>query len=454
MDAVITAMSYALAYILRFYIFQSNTEGVGVLPAKDYFGVLIFIIPAYILLYFACDVYGPKRTGKQRREIGAIIQANTIGIAMYIVILYLFVREIHYSRSMMAVFYFLNIVITTIYRIVLRKTLRSMRKRGYNLKHVLVVGYSRAAESYIDRLQWNPQWGYWVSGILDDNVPQGTLYKGVKVLGDIDSLTTTLQEMKLDEIAIALSLRDYDRLEEIVNICEKSGVHTKFIPDYNSLIPSRPYTEDLMGLPVINIRYVPLSNTGNMVIKRAMDIVGSLCGIVLVSPLLLIIAIAIKLTSPGPVIFKQERVGLHNVPFYMYKFRSMEQQTEADEKKAWTVKNDPRVTPIGKLLRRTSLDELPQLFNILKGDMSLVGPRPERPLFVEKFKEEIPRYMIKHQVRPGLTGWAQVNGYRGDSSIPKRIEHDLYYIENWTLGFDIKIIILTFFTGFINKNAY
>ena len=445
MDAVITAVSYALAYILRFYIFQSNTEGVGVLPAKDYFGVLIFIIPAYILLYFACNVYGPKRTGKQRREIGAIIQANTIGIAMYIVILYLFVREIHYSRSMMAVFYVLNIVITTIYRIVLRKTLRSMRKRGYNLKHVLVVGYSRAAESYIDRLQWNPQWGYWVSGILDDTVPQGTLYKGVKVLGDIDSLTATLQEMKLDEIAIALSLRDYDRLEEIVNICEKSGVHTKFIPDYNSLIPSRPYTEDLMGLSVINIRYVPLSNTGNMVIKRAM---------VLVSPLLLIIAIAIKLTSPGPVIFKQERVGLHNVPFYMYKFRSMEQQTEADEKKAWTVKNDPRVTPIGKLLRRTSLDELPQLFNILKGDMSLVGPRPERPLFVEKFKEEIPRYMIKHQVRPGLTGWAQVNGYRGDSSIPKRIEHDLYYIENWTLGFDIKIIILTFFTGFINKNAY
>ncbi|MBQ7776203.1 MAG: undecaprenyl-phosphate glucose phosphotransferase, partial [Lachnospiraceae bacterium] len=298
------------------------------------------------------------------------------------------------------------------------------------------------------------QWGYVVCGVLDDTVPVGTPYKGVKVLGDIDALATTIEVNKLDEIAIALSLKDYDRLEEIVNICEKSGVHTKFIPDYNSLIPSRPYTEDLMGLPVINIRYVPLSNTGNMVVKRAMDIVGSLFGIILVSPLLLIIALAIKLTSPGPVIFKQERVGLHNVPFYMYKFRSMEIQKEEEEKKAWTVKNDPRVTPIGKFLRRTSLDELPQLFNILKGDMSLVGPRPERPLFVEKFKEQIPRYMIKHQVRPGLTGWAQVNGYRGDSSIPKRIEHDLYYIENWTLSFDIKIIFLTFFTGFINKNAY
>ncbi|MBP3352801.1 MAG: undecaprenyl-phosphate glucose phosphotransferase [Lachnospiraceae bacterium] len=454
MDALITTISYALAYVVKFYFLEAGTLGVGVLPPRDYFIVLLFLVPAYILLYYLCNVYGPKRTVKKHREIGSIIKANTVGIVLYIVILYLFVQEINYSRSMMAIFYVLNIVITTISRIILRKTLHSMRKRGYNLKHVLVVGYSRAAESYIDRLQWNPQWGYVVCGVLDDIVPKDTLYKGVKVLGEIDCLTEMLQNNQLDEIAIALSLRDYDRLEEIVNICEKSGVHTKFIPDYNSLIPSSPYTEELMGLPVINIRYVPLSNTGNMVIKRAMDIVGSLLGIIIVSPLLLIIAIAVKLSSPGPIIFKQERVGLHNKPFYMYKFRSMEQQTESDEKKAWTVKNDPRVTGIGKIIRKTSLDELPQLFNILKGDMSLVGPRPERPLFVEKFKEEIPRYMIKHQVRPGLTGWAQVNGYRGDTSIRKRIEYDLYYIENWTLGFDIKIILLTFITGFINKNAY
>lgn len=454
MDALITTISYALAYVIRFYIFVAGNRGIGVLPPKDYFSVLLFLVPAYVLLYYLCNVYGPKRTGRQHREIGSIIKANTVGIVLYIVILYLFVQEINYSRTMMAIFYILNIVITTISRIILRKTLHSLRKKGYNLKHVLVVGYSRAAESYIDRLQWNPQWGYSVCGILDDIVPKDTLYKGIRVLGEIDGLQTILQENKLDEIAIALSLRDYDRLEEIVNICEKSGVHTKFVPDYNSLIPSSPYTEDLMGLPVINIRYVPLSNTGNMFLKRAMDIVGSLFGIIITSPLLLLIALAVKLTSQGPIIFKQERVGLHNAPFYMYKFRSMEQQTEADEKKAWTVKNDPRVTGIGKFLRKTSLDELPQLFNILKGDMSLVGPRPERPLFVDKFKEEIPRYMIKHQVRPGLTGWAQVNGYRGDTSIRKRIEYDLYYIENWTLGFDIKIVLLTFITGFINKNAY
>ena len=175
----------------------------------------------------------------------------------------------------------------------------------------------------------------------------------------------------------------------------------------------------------------------NMLMKRLVDIAGALAAIVLCSPFMLTAAIAVKVTSRGPLIFKQERVGLHNKPFQMYKFRSMEVQSDADEKKGWTVKNDPRVTKVGRILRSTSIDELPQLFNVLKGDMSMIGPRPERPLFVEKFREEIPRYMIKHQVRPGITGWAQVNGYRGDTSIKKRIEYDLYYIENWSMAFDI-----------------
>ena len=236
--------------------------------------------------------------------------------------------------------------------------------------------------------------------------------------------------------------------------CEKSGVHTKFIPDYNSIIPSRPYTEDLMGLPVINIRNVPLTRMSNRAFKRAMDIVGASVGLIISSPLLLLIAILVKTTSEGPVIFAQERIGRHNKPFRMYKFRSMRQQSEQAKQADWTVENDPRVTKVGKFIRRTSLDELPQLVNILKGDMSLVGPRPEQTKYVEEFREKIPRYMIKHQVRPGLTGWAQVNGYRGDTSIRKRIDYDLYYIENWTLGFDIRILFLTIFKGFINKNAY
>ena len=237
-------------------------------------------------------------------------------------------------------------------------------------------------------------------------------------------------------------------------MCEKSGVHTKFIPDYNNVIPTQPYIEDLQGLPVINIRYVPLTNPVNSILKRIMDILGACFGIVIASPVMLVCAILVKATSEGPVIFKQERVGLHNKVFRMYKFRTMEVQKQSAEENAWTVKNDPRVTKVGKFMRKTSLDELPQLFNILMGEMSLVGPRPERPQWVDKYKEEIPRYMIKHQVRPGLTGWAQINGYRGDTSIRKRIEYDLFYIENWSLALDIKILFMTIFKGFVNKNAY
>lgn len=453
MDAIITAIAYVAAYYIKFYVMKEGPEA-GDLPAGDYFMMLVIIVPVYMLLYYSCNVYTPKRTIRRRHELLGILKANTIGLAAFILMLYLVLREINFSRSMMTIFYCLNVVLTACSRIMLRKVLQTIRAKGYNLKHILLVGYSRAAEEYINRILDNPQWGYDVCGVLDDHVPRGTLFKGVKVLGTIGNLEYILPENKLDEIAITLSLKDYEHLESIVDICEKAGVHTKFIPDYNSLIPTHPYTEDLMGLPVINIRYVPLTNTGNIFLKRVCDIIGALMGIVITSPIMLLAAILVKRSSPGPVIFKQERVGLHNKPFFMYKFRSMEIQTPMEEKKAWTVKNDPRVTNIGKLLRRTSLDELPQLFNILKGDMSLVGPRPERPLFVEKFKEEIPRYMVKHQVRPGLTGWAQVNGYRGDTSIRKRIEYDIYYIENWTLGFDIKIIFLTFFTGFINKNAY
>ena len=389
----------------------------------------------------------------RRLELSNIIKANTIGMFLFVGVLYL-VKQIDFSRHVIFIFYVVNIFLETLSRNLIRLGLRQMRSKGYNQKHVLLVGYSRAAEEYIDRILANPQWGYKVRGILDDHIEAGTEYKGIKVLGRIANLMVILPQNHLDEIAITLGLNEYYRLEQIVALCEKSGVHTKFIPDYNRIIPTKPYTEDILGLPVINIRYVPLSNTFNALIKRIMDLGGALAAIVLFSPVMLFSVIMIKLTSPGPLIYKQERVGLHNRNFMMYKFRSMDVQPPEEEKKAWTVKDDPRVTNFGKFMRKTSIDELPQLFNVLRGEMSLVGPRPERPFFVEKFREEIPRYMIKHQVRPGLTGWAQVNGYRGNTSIRKRIEYDLYYIENWTIGLDIKILFLTVFKGFVNKNAY
>lgn len=454
LDAVIIAVSYLLAWYLRFAgPFSVTDENVGVLPMRTYFEMLYVIVPGYLILYYNFNLYTPKRATVHKYEIINIFQANTVGLILLMASWYL-VAQVHFSRAMMAYFYVINILLTNINRSVIRVLLQYFREKGYNIKYILLVGYSRAAEHYIDRINSNPQWGYVVRGILDDSVPRGTLYQGVKVVGTIDNLLYILPENKLDEIAITLSLKDYDNLEHIVDICEKSGVHTKFIPDYNSMFPSRPYTEDLMGLPVINIRYVPLTNTLNWVAKRVVDVVVALVGLVVSSPIMLISAIAIGCTSRGPIIFKQERIGLHNKPFQMYKFRTMKVQKPTNEEKEWTTKDDPRVTKVGRFLRRTSIDELPQLFNILKGDMSVVGPRPERPQFVDKFKEEIPRYMVKHQVRPGLTGWAQINGYRGDTSIKRRIEYDIFYIENWTMSFDIKIMFLTIFKGFINKNAY
>ena len=452
-DAVVIAVSYWLAWVLKFRSGLFDNEG-GMLPFEWYMFGLIFIIPGYLILYYAFNLYTSKRVQGRRLEFANIAKANTIGMLLMISAIYVIIKEIDFSRWVIFIFYAVNIVLETFVRNGIRYLLRDMRRRGFNQKHILLVGYSRAAEEYIDRIIQNPQWGYTVRGILDDSVTAGTMYKGVKVLGRIDNLMVILPENKLDEIAITLGLSEYFRLEEIVALCEKSGVHTKFIPDYNNIIPTKPYTEDLLGLPVINIRYVPLTNTFNATVKRLMDVVGAIVAIILFSPVMLIAAILVKVTSPGPLIYKQVRVGLHNKSFEMYKFRSMEVQPEQEEQKAWTVKNDPRVTTVGKFMRRTSIDELPQLFNVLRGDMSLVGPRPERPFFVEKFREEIPRYMVKHQVRPGLTGWAQIHGYRGDTSIRKRIEHDLYYIENWTVGLDIKILFLTIFKGFVNKNAY
>lgn len=458
MDLLIIIISFLIAYYLRFYSFLTNLSVLKVevgtfYPLGVYAQSLYILIPLYLFVYNQAKLYTPKRVKRKWTEFFHISYANIIGLAFYLFFLYM-MEETNISRVFLGMFTAINIVLSTFARMMIAKILRTIRRRGHNLKHIILVGYSRASEAYIDRIFANPQWGYYIHGILDDSMEIGTRYKKVPIIGKLNQLEEYLTKMSLDEIAITLSINEYENLEKVVKTCEKSGVHTKFIPDYYKFISSRPYTEDLYGLPVINIRNVPLSNTINWVSKRIVDLIGSFIGLLICLIPMIIVAIIIKLSSKGPVIFSQVRVGRNNKPFKMYKFRSMVLQTDEDEAKAWTTNNDPRVTKVGKFIRRTSIDELPQLFNILKGDMSLVGPRPERPQFVEQFKEEIPRYMIKHQVPPGLTGWAQINGYRGDTSITKRIEYDLYYIENWTLGFDFKIMFLTIFKGFINKNAY
>ena len=451
LDALIIVLSYICGWLIQTHVIVHGSK--GMLPAQMYMSALIFIVPGFLVLYYAFNLYTSKRVQGRRLEASNVFLANALGMLGIMFVLYL-IRQQDFSRTMLFLFIGINIVATVIERNIIRRILRDIRSRGMNLKHMILVGYSKAAEAFIDRVKENPQWGYQINGILDDNYGIGTSYKDVHVIGACSDLETILAQNQQDEIAITLALNEYYKLRGVVAACEKSGVHTKFIPDYENIIPTRPYTEDLLGLPVVNIRHVPLTDTFNSVLKRTTDVIGSLICIIVFSPLMLITAALIKATSPGPLIFTQERVGLHNKPFKMFKFRAMQVQTETQEKKGWTTRNDPRVTTIGKIIRKTSIDELPQLFNVLIGDMSLVGPRPERPQYVEKFREEIPRYMVKHQVRPGMTGWAQVNGYRGNTSIRKRIEYDLYYIENWTLGFDVKILFLTVFKGFINKNAY
>lgn len=452
-DAFLIAFTFIGSYFFKFYILL-NGPGPGVLPVSEYNKMIMVLVPLFLVVFSLFGVYEPMRTTKRYEELIQLVKASVVAMGIFLLYLFVIIKHTDYARSVLFFFFIFEIIFTGGFRFLLRTVLIKYRSKGYNQKHVLFVGYSRACEAYIDRISAHPEWGYDAFGILDNSIPVDTEYKNVKIIGTLDELETVLSSNDLDEVVVALALTDYDLLELVVPMCEKFGVHTKFVPDYQSIIPTKPITEDLLGLPVVNIRNVPLSNGLYALVKRLFDIAGSLFGIIITSPILLLIAILIKCTSKGPVLFKQERVGLHNKSFQMYKFRSMRVQTEAEEAKGWTTSGDPRVTKVGKFIRKASIDELPQLFNILKGDMSLVGPRPERPQFVEKFMEEIPRYNVKHQVRPGLTGWAQVNGYRGDTSIKKRIEHDIYYIENWTFGLDIKILFMTLFTGFFNKNAY
>ena len=422
LDVLIICASYALAWLLTI-VAPIFPAGHGVLPPQVYFAALIPIVPAYLLLYWAFHLYEPKRTHSKRAELWHICQACAVGLMLLTSILFAFRRSGYFgnfSTRMLVAFSIIDITLTTIERFGIRYILSRLRRKGFNQKHVMLVGFSDASDQFIDACRRNPDWGYHIYGIVDDIAEVGEGYKGVRVVGRISELEHILAQNTIDEIAITLPLAAYAKLDGIVHVCEKSGVHTKFIPDYNNIIHSKPVTEDMDGLPVINIRNVPLTDPVKATAKRAVDICGALVGIILFSPIMLVVATLIKLTSPGPIIFKQERVGLHNKPFMMYKFRSMVQQ----------------------------------FFNVLAGQMSLIGPRPERTQFVEMFKEEIPRYMIKHQVRPGMTGWAQVNGLRGDTSIYERVKYDIWYIENWTMSLDVKILFLTIFKGFVNKNAY
>ena len=443
-DGLIVFLMLPLAFGVRFYVLPG---GIVTVPLQDYITIDLGLTVTLLFVYGAFGMYRSFRGIPLLKELSRL----WVGILLVMALLlsYLFLQKtVHYSRLVLGIFSLLTICALSAKRVVLRNTLRYFRAQGYNRKHVLILGSGSTAQSYLKVIQAEAELGYYALGYVDTK--QGIEEATLPYLGDFDDLDTILEQYRPDEVVSAIDMEDYRRTVEIIAACEKAGVKLSIIPFYAPFMPSNPQFDNVGGIPLLNIRRIPLDNWANAFVKRAMDLVGSGLLLIVTSPITLICAIGVKLSSPGPVFFKQERVGLGKRNFYMYKFRSM--RVNAKQNTGWSRDRDDRKTKFGAFLRKFSLDEFPQFLNVLKGDMSLVGPRPEVPFYVEQFKDEIPLYMVKHQVRPGITGWAQVNGFRGDTSIKARIEHDVYYIENWSILLDIKILLMTVFGGkFMNS---
>ena len=451
-DILVILVSLVLAYYVRFKTTLFGPLG-GSLPFINYLVfTIVCIIPTYLLLYYFFGLYKPFRN-KTSIFSGAedIIKSDIMAFIILVAILFV-INQPDFSRIMLFLLSLFGMILAIIERALVVLVLRFMRVNNRNLKHMLIIGDNDLALSFAHKINSKTYLGYNIAGFLGRKEHLGKTFEGTRFIGTFKDLPDVLKTHKFDRVVIAIPLKYYYHLNEIVDACEEEGIKAEIIPDYYKYLPAKPSVDMLDDMPIINIRYVPLDDAFNKFKKIIEDYFVAIVAIIITSPIMLITAIAIKLESPGPIIFKQERIGYNGKPFMMYKFRSMKVQDEDEEKSQWTTEDDPRKTKVGTFIRKMSIDELPQFFNVLKREMSVVGPRPERPYFVEQFKKEIPKYMVKHQVRPGLTGLAQVNGYRGNTSIEKRIEYDIRYVENWSLVLDVKIMFLTVFKR--DHNAY
>ena len=435
-DALIIYLMIPVSFWVRFTLQQ----GVINITLRDYLILGLVYTAVQIALFYAVGLYRPYRHVRLRKELARLLFACILGFVL--LISWLSLRHMDdYSRQMLIIFFLLSFFFLSLKRIILRQMLWRMRAKGYNLKHVLLIGNGNMAKSYLDKIETELNMGYHPLGYISEK--QGDL--NIPYLGGYDLLEKVLEEKKPDEVVSAVDPAEFVHTPEIVAACEKTGCKLSAIPIYAEYLSASQQIDDMDGIPLLNMRRIPLDNLGNAFLKRTADILLSAIILIIFSPLMLFIAIGVKLSSPGPVIFAQKRIGCNKEPFMMYKFRSMRVNNQQDT--AWSSAEDTRKTAFGSFIRKYSLDEFPQFWNVLKGDMSLVGPRPEIPFFVDRFKKEIPHYMIKHLVRPGITGWAQVNDLRGDTSIHERIKYDIYYIEHWSIGFDLKILFLTVFGG-------
>ncbi len=463
-DAILGVTAFIIAYVLRFHTgVIPITKGIP--PVRNYLNVVPFIAVLVPLGFQLQGLYRLRR-GRSRVDDFFAVFIGTILAVVFGIVTTLYVQTyfasnaskdkgvFEVSQVVWGLFLVLNVVLTFGSRELMREWLERRWRAGIGLKRILIAGSGELGRLVADKILEHRELGYQIVGFVDDRAAGDHLgYRGLPLLGTIGEAAEIAVRESIDHLYVALPPDQHVQMLELIESTSREMVDVKVVPDLLQVIALRARLEDLDGVPVININDVPLQGL-NSAIKRALDIAMSSVALVVLTIPLLIIAVLVKLTSRGPVLYRQERMGLDGKRFTIVKFRSMFDDAERETGPVWAREDDPRVTPLGRFLRKSNLDELPQLWNVLCGDMSIVGPRPERPHFVEQFKHRIPQYMLRHKVKAGLTGWAQVNGWRGNTPLEKRIEYDLYYIENWSVKLDLKILWLTVLKGFFHKHAY
>jgi exopolysaccharide biosynthesis polyprenyl glycosylphosphotransferase len=453
-DSIIAGLSVLAAYWYRFHLDRINPTNGQELA----FGPYLAAVPLVILIFaISLAINRQYRSWRGRTLVDQLLSLYS-GIALAAVLMLAAISitntGLEYSRLTLVYSLALCAILMTLERYVLRQYETRLRRQGIGTEHVLMVGTGIGSELLIQRMTMFPQYGFHVAAVLDDSLEAGSTYAGARVVGPTRDLRHWVSQLNIDQVFLAVANATSEQLVHLINTCDDLRVEFKLVPDLLEVMSTRAAADAIDGLPLIGIRHSRLRGIA-AAIKRAIDMVISALVLLIASPIMLIIAAAIKITSPqGPILFRQPRVGLHDKRFTVYKFRSMIPDAEAQTGPVVATPDDDRCTPVGRVLRRLSLDELPQLFNILKGDMSLVGPRPMPIFLVERFTEEIPRYLERHQVRPGLTGWAQVNDLRGGEAFGDRAMYDIYYVENWSLALDLKILILTAARVFFQRRAY
>lgn len=455
-DAAVVATAWLASYWARFYLPLFHVE--GELPELGIYASLMPLIAIlWLLVFSAMGVYESGRLRGRRGEVLLMWQAHAVALCLFLALTFAY-DNYRYSRLVMIYFGLLAAFFLAAFRVALRSLLRWVRAHGFNLRHVLVVGEGEGMIRVVERIDWYPELGLRVKGLVTRDglalsIRTSRHLDNKPVLGCYDDLPALLARGGVDEVLLALPHAEQPALTRLLNSIHDETVDIRILPDVHEYVTFGCRLEQLDGVPIVRLNDSPMSGWGS-VVKRLFDVTASMIALVLLAPVMVLIGLGVKLSSPGPVLYRQERMGLDGRTFNMLKFRSMRTDAEAASGAVWAKAVDDRRTGFGTFLRKTSLDELPQLWNVLVGDMSLVGPRPERPVFVNRFRHEIPHYMLRHKVKTGLTGWAQVNGWRGDTSLQNRIACDLYYIQNWSIALDLKIVLMTFWKGFINKNAY